>query len=92
MIGIPQRFNLSQNYPNPFNPSTKINYELPVDEKVSLKIFDISGKQVSSLVNEVQKAGYYSVDFSAASLSSDVYFYTLTSADFVSTKRMLLVK
>lgn len=91
-IGIPQKFALSQNYPNPFNPSTKINYELPNDGKVSLKIFDLSGKEVSSLVNEVQKAGFYSVSFNPSGLSSGVYFYTLTSGNFVSTKSMILVK
>ncbi|MBS1518846.1 MAG: T9SS type A sorting domain-containing protein [Bacteroidetes bacterium] len=91
-IGIPNRFELSQNYPNPFNPSTKINYNLPVDGDVSIKIFDISGKEVMTLVNEVKTAGYYSVSFNASSLSSGIYFYTLNAGDFSSTKKMTLIK
>jgi hypothetical protein len=62
-VGIPARYDLSQNYPNPFNPTTRINYELPLDGKVSIKIFDISGREVATLVNEVKTAGYYSVNF-----------------------------
>ncbi|MCB0729337.1 MAG: T9SS type A sorting domain-containing protein, partial [Ignavibacteriae bacterium] len=91
-IGIPVKYDLSQNYPNPFNPSTKINYALPTDGQVSIKIFDMSGKEVMSLVNEVKTAGYYSVNFNAANLSSGIYFYRLSSADFTATKKMMLVK
>lgn len=91
-IGVPSNFSLSQNYPNPFNPSTKINFDLPVDGNVSLKIFDMSGKEVMSLVNEARTAGYYSVSFNAANLSSGIYFYTLSAGNFVSTKKMTLIK
>ncbi|HMS34680.1 MAG TPA: T9SS type A sorting domain-containing protein [Ignavibacteria bacterium] len=91
-IGIPVKYDLSQNYPNPFNPSTSINYDLPVDGKVSLKIFDMTGKEVASLVNEVQTAGYYSINYNASSLSSGVYFYTISAGNFVQTKKMMLVK
>ena len=91
-VGIPTKFELSQNYPNPFNPSTKINFDLPTDGKVSLKIFDMSGKEIMTLVNEVKTAGYYSVSFNASSLSSGVYFYRLTADNFTSTKKMMLVK
>ncbi|MDQ3019382.1 MAG: T9SS type A sorting domain-containing protein [Bacteroidota bacterium] len=91
-IGIPGKFDLSQNYPNPFNPSTKINYDLPSDGNVTLKIFDMSGKEVSTIVNEVQTAGYYTVSFNSNNLSSGIYFYTLTSSNIAITKKMLLVK
>ena len=89
---IPKEYSLSQNYPNPFNPSTTIKYSLPKDGFVSLKIYDITGREVKSLANEVKKAGYYSVTFNASSLASGVYFYRIQSNDFVQTKRMVLIK
>ena len=92
VIGVPEKFELSQNYPNPFNPSTKINYNLPADGMVSIKIFDMSGKEVMSLVNEVKTAGYYSVSFNGSNLSSGNYFYRLSAADFTATKKMILLK
>ena len=92
IIGIPSKFMLSQNYPNPFNPVTRINYELPLMNFVSLKIYDIQGKEVMTLVNEVKDAGYYSVTFDAKNLSSGMYFYKLSSADFTQTKKMVLIK
>lgn len=91
-IGVPEKYELSQNYPNPFNPSTTINYEIPFDGNVSLKVFDMNGKEVANLVSEYKTAGYYTLDFNAGKLSSAVYFYTLNSGDFVSTKKMLLIK
>ncbi|MFZ1320033.1 MAG: choice-of-anchor J domain-containing protein [Ignavibacteria bacterium] len=91
-IGVPVNYDLSQNYPNPFNPSTKINFEIPSDGKVSLKVFDLSGKEVADLVNEVKTAGYYSYSFNASGLSSGIYFYNLTSNNFTATKKMMLVK
>ena len=96
IVGIPAKFSLAQNYPNPFNPVTNINFELPVDSKVSIKIFDISGREVSSLINEARPAGYYSVSFNASSLSSGVYFYKLSAEGsgqkFEVTKKMMLIK
>ncbi len=92
IIGIPGEFELSQNYPNPFNPSTKISFALPNDGNVSLKIYDMSGKEAMTLVNEVKTAGYYSVSFNASSLSSGIYFYTLSADNFTATKKMMLVK
>lgn len=89
---IPKEYSLSQNYPNPFNPSTTIKYSLPKDGFVSLKIYDITGREVKSLAGEVKKAGYYSVTFNASSLASGVYFYRIQSNDFVQTKRMVLIK
>ena len=92
VIGIPAEFRLSQNYPNPFNPSTTISFDIPVDGKVSLKLFDMSGKEISTLVNEVKTAGYYSVNFNASNLTSGIYFYSIQAGDFTATKKMMLVK
>ncbi|HWQ82490.1 MAG TPA: C25 family cysteine peptidase [Ignavibacteria bacterium] len=89
---IPDKFELSQNYPNPFNPMTKINFALPKQGLVTLKIYDVLGREIKTLVNEVKQAGSYSVDFNGAEFSSGVYFYKLTSGDFVDIKRMILVK
>lgn len=95
-IGVPVNYNLSQNYPNPFNPTTKINYELAFDSKVSLTVFDVSGKEVGSLVNATQPAGYYSVNFNGSSLSSGMYFYKISvdgnGNNFSAVKKMILVK
>ena len=95
-IGTPSKYNLSQNYPNPFNPTTKIDYEIQQDSRVSLKIYDISGKEVMSLVNQNQTAGFYTVNVNASNLSSGNYFYKLTMTvngqDLVITKKMSLVK
>ncbi len=95
-VGIPTKFDLLQNYPNPFNPSTKINYDLPFDGKVTLKIFDMSGKEVSTLVDDVQVAGYYTINFNASNLSSGIYLYKISANangnNFVATKKMMLVK
>ena len=96
IVGVPEKYELSQNYPNPFNPSTKISYDIPFDGKVSLTVFDMSGKEIVNLVNEVKTAGYYTVNFNASNLSSGTYFYRINAEgngqNFVSTKKMLLVK
>ncbi|CAN5500702.1 hypothetical protein BH10BAC5_BH10BAC5_26920 [soil metagenome] len=88
----PTKYELFQNFPNPFNPSTKINFSLPKQGLVTLKIYDMLGKEVSTLVNEIRTAGNYSVDFNASNLASGVYFYRIESADFRDTKRMMLIK
>ncbi len=90
----PVYFSLSQNYPNPFNPSTKINYEIKLSGFVSLKVFDMLGKEVAQLVNEKQSAGSYAVDFNSTefNLPSGIYFYTLNAGEFKETKKMVLVK
>jgi hypothetical protein len=90
-IGVTE-YALQQNYPNPFNPSTVISYQLPVDSKVQLKIYDILGTEIAVLVNETKSAGRYEVSFDASKLSSGTYFYTLIADGFVQTKKMLLVK
>ena len=89
---IPEIFSLSQNYPNPFNPSTSIQYAVSHRQFVSLKIYDVLGKEIATLVNEEKSAGNYEVNFNASSLSSGVYFYTLRAGSFVQTKKMILIK
>jgi len=89
---IPKEFSLSQNYPNPFNPNTLISYDLPAADYVSLKIFDLLGKEVVTLVNEKQNAGSYSVNFNGSNLSSGMYYYKLESGNFTDTKKMILIK
>ena len=89
---IPNEYNLSQNYPNPFNPVTKINFDIPKNGFVSLKVYDIVGKEIKTLVSEVKNPGSYSVDFNGANFASGTYFYRLESNGFVSTKKMILVK
>lgn len=85
-------FTLYQNYPNPFNPSTIIKYQIPVTSNVVLKVYDILGKEVATLVNETKQTGSYSVNFDANSFSSGIYIYKLTSNQYLQTKRMMLVK
>ena len=92
VVGIPVKFELSQNYPNPFNPSTNIEYQLPADGNVNIIVFDNSGKEVITLVNEFKAAGYYTESFNGSSLSSGVYFYKITSGNFSVVKKMMLVK
>ncbi|MEO6696246.1 MAG: T9SS type A sorting domain-containing protein [Ignavibacteria bacterium] len=92
LTGIPTEFALNQNYPNPFNPSTRISYALPKEGFVTIKIFDILGKEVMTLVNENKVAGYYDAEFNAANFASGMYFYKLEAGSFIDTKRMLLIK
>ncbi len=89
---IPVRFELKQNYPNPFNPKTIISYQLPVTNFVKLKVYDILGKEIVTLVNEKQSPGSYSVTFDGSNLSSGIYFYQLTTEGYTDTKRMVLIK
>jgi hypothetical protein len=90
--GLPSAYRLSQNYPNPFNPSTRIRYNIPVHSRVSLKVFNLLGQEVASLVNEEQPAGRYIALFEANSLPTGVYFYRLEAGSFRETKKMLLVR
>jgi hypothetical protein len=90
--GIPENYSLSQNYPNPFNPTTKIDFSLPVSGLVTLKVFNILGQEVATLMNSEMKAGNYSVDFDASKLSSGVYFYKLQAGSFVQTNKLSLIK
>jgi hypothetical protein len=78
--------------PNPFNPVTKINYALPTAAMVDLKVYNVLGQLITTLVNEEKPAGVYEVDFNAADLPSGVYMYRITAGDYVQTKKMLLLK
>jgi len=89
---LPTHFALEQNYPNPFNPTTTISYELPHAANVSLKIYDIIGREVVSLVEGLQAAGYHEVTLNGRDFSSGLYFYRLIAGTFVDTKKMLYVK
>ncbi|RPI61315.1 MAG: T9SS C-terminal target domain-containing protein, partial [Ignavibacteriales bacterium] len=93
---IPSEYKLEQNYPNPFNPITVISYQLPKVGNVTLKVFDVLGKEVATLVNEFRSAGSYEVEFNPESSiknpASGIYFYQLKAGEFVETKKMLLLK
>jgi photosystem II stability/assembly factor-like uncharacterized protein len=92
MNEIPAEFKLYNNYPNPFNPSTTIKYDLPENGFVKIRVFDITGQEVNTLVNEQKQAGRYEITFNAASLSSGVYFYRIEAGKFTEMKKMVLVK
>jgi|WetSurMetagenome_2_1015567.scaffolds.fasta_scaffold40427_2 carboxypeptidase T len=89
---IPEKFSLEQNYPNPFNPTTQINYSIAKEGFVKISIFDVLGREVKVLVNEVKTPGFYAVDFDGTNLSSGMYFYRMESGNFVDTKKMTLIK
>ena len=92
---VPDKYNLFQNYPNPFNPTTNIKYQIPKNGLVTLKVYDVLGREVETLVNEIQQAGVYETQFpgsSNISLASGIYFYKLTAGDFTAVKRMILIK
>ena len=94
---IPDEFVLHQNYPNPFNPTTSINYDLPANEFVSINVFDLMGREVKTLVNKNQTAGYKSIQWNATDdrnepVSAGLYLYTIQVGEFRQTKKMLLLK
>jgi len=89
---LPDNFKLEQNYPNPFNPQTSINFSIPKNSYVKLKVFNTTGKLISEIVNEYKTAGNYSVKFDGTDLSSGIYFYTIETEGFRQTKSMMLVK
>jgi hypothetical protein len=95
-IGLPNKYNLSQNYPNPFNPVTKIDYDLPKDSKISIKLYDVTGREMMTLVNTQQNAGNYTIQVNANNLSSGIYFYTLIAnsngEQTVISKKMSVLK
>jgi len=91
-INLPFNYSLSQNYPNPFNPTTSISYSLKANGFVTLKVYDVLGKEVITLVNETKSAGTYIVDFNGSELSSGVYFYKIEANEFTDIKRMMLIK
>ena len=89
---IPNRFELNQNYPNPFNPTTTIAYSLAEPTQVSLKVYDMLGREVTTLVNEYRQAGEHKVEFNANGIPSGVYFYKINAGDVTETKKMTLLK
>jgi len=89
---INKSFSLSQNYPNPFNPTTIIKFSIPHSQFSTLKVYDILGQEVATIFNEVKARGTYQLTFNASQLASGVYFYRLTSGDFVRTRKMMLIK
>lgn len=96
VVGIPTKFALSQNYPNPFNPTTKIDFELPIDGRVTMKLYDITGREIATMMNnELRTAGYYSAVFNGSNFASGTYFYRLDvegTNKFSMTKKMMLIK
>jgi len=97
--GIPSTFNLFQNYPNPFNPSTSVKFEIPEQSQVTLKVVDVLGKEVATLVNETKERGFYTVHWNASNIPSGVYFYRLTATPsslsekpFTTMRKMLLLR
>jgi hypothetical protein len=95
-IGVPAKYDISQNYPNPFNPTTKIDFDLPFDSKVSLKLYDMSGRELLTIVNEQKPAGYYTAQVNAGNLSSGAYFYRIIAEGngqkYIMTKKAVLIK
>jgi len=94
---VPERFSLSKNYPNPFNPSTTIRYGLPKPTNVSLKIYNVNGRLVRTIVDQVQEFGYYSIVWDACNdigtkMASGIYFYQIITSEFIATEQMLLLK
>ena len=89
---VPSQYYLSQNHPNPFNPTTTIKYGLPKESKVTLKIFNILGQEVATLVDEHQPAGYHQITWDAAGHSSGIYFYKIQAGEFQKIRKMILLK
>jgi hypothetical protein len=89
---VPTEYALYQNYPNPFNPATKIRYSIPKSSFVQLKVYDLLGNEIKSLVKEQQSAGYHEVEFNAGNLSSGIYFYRLQTDNFSVSKKLILMK
>ena len=90
--GITNSYQLEQNYPNPFNPYTTIKYSIPTQSFVQLKVYDVLGNEVETLVDEEKSIGSYTVSFNASNIPSGVYFYSLNAGDFTQTKKMILMK
>lgn len=89
---IPSNYSLFQNYPNPFNPSTNIKYQISKNSFVILKVYDLLGREISTLVNELQKAGVYEIQFSNSGLTSGIYFYRMQAGNYSETKKMVYIK
>jgi hypothetical protein len=92
LSGVAKTYELKQNYPNPFNPSTNIEFSVPKESYVTLKVYNVLGQEVASLVNEIKQAGNYAVSFNASKLTSGTYFYSLQTGDYTAKKKMMLIK
>ncbi|MBN1153646.1 T9SS type A sorting domain-containing protein [candidate division KSB1 bacterium] len=92
IASVPGEFKVYDNYPNPFNPVTTIQYDIPKNSMVQLKVFDILGREVATLVNRKQAAGSYSINFDASNLANGIYIYKITADNYSSTKKMMLLK
>ena len=90
--GMPAEYHLYQNYPNPFNPSTTIRYSLPESGEVTVKVFNMLGKEIATLVNGRKSSGDYKVDFNAANISSGMYFYSIRTENYYQVRKMVLLK
>ena len=91
-VMVTKDYSLSQNYPNPFNPATLISFSIPNDEFVSLRIYDVLGREFAQIINERRRAGTYQIEFNGAALNSGVYYYTLTAGSYTETKKMMIIK
>jgi hypothetical protein len=91
-LGLPKEFSLRQNYPNPFNPSTNIEFALPEQAVVSLKVYNLLGREISTLVSGRMNAGIHKIEFNASRLSTGLYFYRIQAGSFIQTKKMMLIK
>ena len=91
-LSVPSNYLLYQNYPNSFNPTTVVKYQIPELSFATLKVYDVLGKEIATLVNEEKAAGTYAVEFDATSIPSGIYFYKLQAGNFVETKKMILMK
>jgi hypothetical protein len=89
---MPVEYSLLQNYPNPFNPSTTIGYSLAKESFVQLKIYDVLGREIKTLIDEKESVGTYNVHFDASDLNSGIYFYRIAAGGFVESKKMILLK
>ncbi len=92
LFQFPTKFEISQNYPNPFNPATSIQFRIPENSFVSLKIYNVLGKEIATLLNEEKSIGSYEVNFNAINIPSGIYFYRIEAGNFVETKKMILLK
>ncbi|MEJ2629447.1 MAG: T9SS type A sorting domain-containing protein, partial [bacterium] len=90
--GVPKVYSLSQNYPNPFNPETMIRFSIPEQGLVTLKVYNVLGEEVKTLIDKEMTSGSYEVDFNGTNLSSGIYLYTITAGNYVATKKMILLK
>lgn len=92
IIGVPAKYYLSQNYPNPFNPKTKIHFDLPEAGNVAILLYDMLGRKAATIINEYHTAGYHTVEYDAAELSSGLYFYKMTAGKYTAVKKMVIIK